>query len=73
MELLQAIHERRTIKDFTDQSVPDALLMRALEAGLWAQNHRLSQPWRFAVFGPQSKASFAEYFPRAWASRQLWR
>ena len=65
MELFQAIHARRTIKEFTPQAVPDELLMRALEAGIWAQNHRLSQPWRFAVFGPQSKSRFGEYFPRA--------
>ena len=65
MELLRAIHERRTVKDFTAQSVPDEFLLRVLEAGLWAQNHRLSQPWRFAVFGAQSKAHLAGYFPRA--------
>ncbi len=65
MEILQAIESRRTIKDFTSQPVPDELLTRALSAGLWAQNHRLTQPWRFAVFGPQAHASFSEYFPRA--------
>ena len=65
MELFEAIHSRRTVKDFAPQSVPDDLLMRALEAGVWAQNHRLSQPWKFAVMGPQSKSRFGEYFPRA--------
>ena len=65
MELFQAIHQRRTIKDFAPQSVPDELLMRALEAGVWAQNHRLSQPWRFAVFGPDSHARLSQYFARA--------
>ena len=65
MELFQAITSRRTVKDFTLQTVPDELLARVLGAGLWAQNHRLSQPWRFAVFGAQSHAQFAEYFPRA--------
>lgn len=65
MELLQAIHSRRTIQNFTPQSVPDDLLMRALEAGLWAQNHRLTQPWRFTVLGPQSRARMGEYFPKA--------
>lgn len=65
MEIFQAIESRRTVKEFTSQSVPDELLTRVLGAGLWAQNHRLSQPWRFAIFGPQSHAQFAEYFPRA--------
>ena len=65
MELFQAIESRRTVKEFTSEPVPDELLTRVLGAGLWAQNHRLSQPWRFAIFGSQAHASFAEYFPRA--------
>lgn len=67
MELFQAIESRRTVKEFTSEPVPDELLIRVLSAGLWAQNHRLSQPWRFAIFGPQSHASFIEYFSRALA------
>ena len=65
MELFQAIESRRTVKEFRADLVPDELLTRALSAGLWAQNHRLSQPWRFATFGPETMAQFAEYFPRA--------
>ena len=65
MELFQAIESRRTVKDFTSQNVPDELLTRVLGAGICAQNHRLSQPWRFAIFGPKAHASFSEYFPRA--------
>ncbi len=65
MELLEAIHGRRTIHEFSSQAVPDELLERALEAGLWAQNHRLTQPWRFALLGPNSRARMGEYFPKA--------
>lgn len=64
MELFQAIHARRTIKDFTSESVPPELLMRALEAGLWAQNHRMTQPWRFALLGPQTRAALTQFFPK---------
>lgn len=64
MELSKAIKERRTIKDFTDQPVADELLEQSLEAGLWAQNHRLTQPWRFAILGPQTKAQLAQTFPK---------
>lgn len=64
MELSQVIKQRRTIKDFNTQAVPDELLERSLEAGLWAQNHRLTQPWRFAVFGPETKARLAQDFPK---------
>ena len=64
MELFQAIHERRTIKDFTSEMVPDELLTRALSAGLWAQNHRLTQPWRFALVGPQTRERLTPLFPK---------
>ena len=64
MELFQAIESRRTIKDFTSQPVPAELLTRALGAGLWAQNHRMTQPWRFYVVGPQTRESLTPLFPK---------
>jgi nitroreductase len=64
MELSTAIKQRRTIKDFNQQSVPDELLNQALEAGLWAQNHRLTQPWRFTILGPVIKETLATSFPK---------
>jgi nitroreductase len=60
LELYEAILSRRTIKDFKPDPVPDDLLARALSAGLWAQNHRLTQPWRFYVLGPQTQRALAE-------------
>ena len=60
MDLFDAILTRRTIKDFRPDPVPDATLERALTAGLWAQNHRLTQPWRFAVLGPDTQRALAE-------------
>lgn len=62
MELQEAIITRRTIKDFKPDAVPSELLMRALEAGIWAQNHRMTQPWRFDVFGPQTHRALAEIY-----------
>jgi nitroreductase len=64
MEISSAIKQRRTIKDFTDRPVPDELLDQSLDAGLWAQNHRLTQPWRFTVLGPVTKESLAVNFPK---------
>jgi nitroreductase len=60
VELIDAILNRRTIKDFKPDLVPDAVLERALTAGLWAQNHRLTQPWRFVVLGPETHRVLAE-------------
>jgi nitroreductase len=31
---------------------------------LWAQNHRLTQPWRFTILGPQTQSRLARDFPK---------
>jgi nitroreductase len=59
MDLAEAILTRRTIKDFRPDVVPADLLDRALSAGLWAQNHKLTQPWRFAILGPETRRALA--------------
>ena len=62
MELHEAIQTRRTIKDFRPDAVPADVLERALSAGLWAQNHKLTQPWRWTILGPQTHLRLAETF-----------
>ena len=59
MEVTQAILSRRSIKHFTAAPVPADALERALSAGRWAQNHHLTQPWRFIVLGPQTQRALA--------------
>ena len=68
MELTEAIFSRRTIKDFRPDPVPGDLLDRALTAGLWAQNHRLTEPWRFTILGPETHRRLAEAFAEAQAA-----
>lgn len=62
MTVSEAIVSRRTIFDFTAEPVPDVALEAALEAGRWAQNHRLTEPWRFRVLGPETHRALAEAF-----------
>lgn len=59
MDIFEAIFNRRTIKDFKSDPVPDDVLERALEAGTWAQNHRMTQPWRFTIMGPETRSELA--------------
>jgi nitroreductase len=59
MELYETLRSRRTIKDFKPDRVPDEALDRALSAGIWAQNHRLTEPWRFIVLGPDTHRALA--------------
>lgn len=68
MELSEAIFQRRTIKDFKPDAVPITLLERALTAGSWAQNHKLTEPWRFTLLGPETRQRLAETFAEAQAA-----
>jgi nitroreductase len=47
--VIKAIHERRSVRQFTDTPVSRDLIMAALEAASWAPSGLNNQPWRFAV------------------------
>lgn len=51
----EAIRQRRSIKKFTTREVSRSEVERMLEAAAAAPNHRLTQPWRFYVLGPESR------------------
>jgi len=48
-DVLQAIRERRSVRDFTDKVPSDTLLLELLEAGRWAPSGLNNQPWRFVL------------------------
>jgi nitroreductase len=54
MDVEDAIRSRRTHKAFRPEPLPRPLLDELLELGRWAPNHRLTNPWRFRVLGPQA-------------------
>lgn len=58
MDLHDAIHSRRSVRQFTDRPVPRAEIERMLEAAVQAPNHRLTQPWRFYVMGPAARRAY---------------
>lgn len=47
--ILKAIHERRSVRQFTDAPVSRDLIMAAIEAASWAPSGLNNQPWRFAI------------------------
>lgn len=49
MEALDAIHGRRSIRQFTDEPVTDAELDTILRAAMAAPSATNEQPWRFVV------------------------
>lgn len=58
MDVLTAIRDRRSIKQFTDRVVTRDELERLLDAAVLAPNHRLTQPWRFYVLGPEARRAY---------------
>ncbi len=54
MELEQAIRTRRTHKAYAPEPVERRTLDELFELARWAPNHKLTNPWRFRVLGPQA-------------------
>ena len=47
--ILEAIHRRRSIREYTDEEVSSEQLRTIIEAGTWAPSGLNNQPWRFVV------------------------
>jgi nitroreductase len=54
VELEEAIRTRRTHKAYAAEPLDRATLDELFELARWAPNHRLTNPWRFRVVGPQA-------------------
>jgi nitroreductase len=49
MDLLEAIYTRRSIRQFTDQPIPEEQLEEILKTAMQAPSARNFQPWHFVV------------------------
>jgi nitroreductase len=49
MELLQAINERRSVREYTDEPVSDATIRALIDAAIQAPSAINQQPWCFVV------------------------
>ena len=58
MRISDAIRHRRSIKRFTDRPVSREEIERVIEAATLAPNHKLTQPWRFYVLGPEARHAY---------------
>lgn len=54
------LRSRRTIHLFTPAVPPRALVMQALDLARWAPNHRMTEPWRFYLLGPETAGAIAQ-------------
>ncbi len=57
------ILQRRTIKpmQYSDRSIDKDTIDDILETARWAPTHKLTEPWRFALFAGAGKQSLGEY------------
>ena len=53
--ILAAIRHRRSMGKMTDQVPPRELIQTILEAGTWAPNHHMTEPWRFVVLEGEAR------------------
>jgi nitroreductase len=56
METLEALRDRRTVRSFKPDQVPQEVLDTIFEAAMWAPSHANAQPWEFVIVGPQARA-----------------
>jgi nitroreductase len=60
MNILDSINARRSIKTFTDRPVSREEITKLLDAVCKAPNHRMTEPWRFYVLGPEARRAYGE-------------
>ncbi len=58
MPLSELLQRRRSIKRFTDRPVTRDEIETLLAAAVLAPNHRLTEPWRFYVLGPEARYAY---------------
>ena len=58
VSVYQALYGRRAAWKLHDRPVPREAVERLLGTAVWAPNHRMTEPWRFYVLGPQARRSY---------------
>jgi nitroreductase len=58
MDVFEAMAVRHSVKRFSERPIERAEIERLLEAAVHAPNHRMTQPWRFSVLGPESRRAY---------------
>lgn len=55
MDLLEIIKNRRSIRRYTEENVPDELIDKIIEAGIWAPSSKHCEPCEFIVIRDKEK------------------
>jgi nitroreductase len=49
MDILAAIKTLRSVRQYRDEPIPQAVIERIVEAGRWAGSAKNTQPWQFVI------------------------
>jgi len=60
MDAIDAIQRRTSVRRFRPDPVPRETIARLLECAVRAPNHKLTEPWRFAVVTGPARSRLAE-------------
>jgi nitroreductase len=60
MDAISAIHQRTSVRRFRADPVSREIIEQLLDCAVRAPNHKLTQPWRFAVLTGAARDRFAE-------------
>ena len=55
MDVETAIRARRTHKQYEQEPVDEDVVRELVELARWAPNHKLTNPWRFRLLGPETR------------------
>jgi nitroreductase len=70
MEVFQAISQRRSIRKFKEKEVPDSLIMKIIQAGIWAPSAGNLQSWEMIlVKDPETRNKLSEAAYRDFISK----
>ncbi len=53
-QIRKLIEQRRSINVYKPEPVPITALQQAIATSVWAPNHRMTEPWRFYIPGPET-------------------
>jgi nitroreductase len=63
VEVVEAIRSRRTHKQYGPEPVPAETVRALVDLARSAPNHKLTNPWRFRLLGPETRAAIDEVVP----------
>jgi len=69
LDIYELIKSRRSIRSYVPgKEVPEDVLNRILEAGMWAASGKNMQNWRFFVLTGEKRQAYLKYSQKAWLS-----